>query len=162
MLRERVASVAPDLLPWLPLLAVPLDVEVDPTPQVDALDQEFRRERLERSVSEFLARVFADAPTLVEIEDVHWMDEASASLLRRVAEDVGGGPWVIAVTRRDQETGFVARALPHATEVRPTALAGAEAESLLLAATESDPCCPTSWRPSSTVRAATRCSCWSS
>ena len=26
--------------------------------------------------------------------------------LRRVADDVGAGPWVIAVTRRDQETGF--------------------------------------------------------
>ena len=86
--------------------------------------------------------MFADTPTLVEIEDVHWMDEASASLLRRVAEDVGAGPWVFAVTRRDQETGFVARALPHATELRPTPLAGAEAESLLLAATESDPMLP--------------------
>jgi class 3 adenylate cyclase/tetratricopeptide (TPR) repeat protein len=142
MLRERVESVAPDLLPWLPLLAVPLDVEVRPTPEVDALDQEFRRERLEGSVSAFLARVFADTPTLVEIEDVHWMDEASASLLRRVAEDVGAGPWVFAVTRRDQETGFVARDLADATVLRPSPLAGVEAESLLLAATESEPMLP--------------------
>ena len=142
MLRDRVESAAPDLLPWLPLLAVPLDVEVPPTPEVDALDPEFRRERLEHAVSEFLARVFADTLTLLEIEDAHWMDEASASLLRSLAEDVGAGPWVIAVTRRDQETGFVAPDLADATVLRPTPLAGADAESLLLTATESEPMLP--------------------
>jgi len=139
MLRDRVEFVARDLLPWLPLLAVPLGVEVDPTPEVQALSQEFRRERLEQTVSEFLARVFAETPTLVQIEDVHWMDEASASLLRRLAQDVALGPWVIAVTRRDQETGFVADGLDEATVLRPTPLSVADAESLLLMASESHP-----------------------
>ena len=124
------------------MLAVPLDVQVPATPEVDALDQEFRRERLEDVVSEFLARVFAEAPTLLEIEDVHWMDEASASLLRRISQDVAEGPWVIVVTRRDQESGFVARDLADATVLKPAPLAGAEAESMLLAATESDPMLP--------------------
>ena len=142
MVRDRVGSVAPELLPWLPLLAVPLDVEVEPTPEVDAIDPEFRRERLEASVSSFLARVFARTPTLVEIEDVHWMDEASASLLRRVAEAVDVGPWIFAVTRRDQETGFVAGDLASATVLRPTPLTGPDAESLLRAATEAEPMLP--------------------
>ena len=142
MLSDRVEIMAPDLMPWLPLLAVPLDVVVDPTPEVDALDQEFRRDRLERSVSEFLARVFADAPTLLEIEDAHWMDEASASLLSHLAEDVGQGPWVIAITRRDPDTGFVADGLGDVVALRVEPLAGLEAQSLLLAATEDTPMLP--------------------
>ena len=142
MLRDRVESAAPDLLPWLPLLAIALDVEVPATREVDALDDQFRRERLEQVVSEFLARVFASAPTLLEIEDVHWMDEASASLLSHLAQDVGEVPLVIAVTRRDQDTGFVAQGLEDAEVLRPTPLAGAEAQSLLLAATEDTPMLP--------------------
>ena len=73
---------------------------------------------------------------------MHWMDEASASLLRRVAQDVRAGPWVIAVTRRDQDTGFVADGLEDATVVRPTPLAGVDAESLLQTATEAAPMLP--------------------
>ena len=45
-LNTIVAENEPSLLPWLPLLAVPLEAEVDPTPEVDALDESFRRPKL--------------------------------------------------------------------------------------------------------------------
>ena len=39
------------------------------------------------------------------------MDEASAELLRRLARNIGGGPWLVVVTRREVDTGFVGEEL---------------------------------------------------
>ena len=57
LLRIKVSAVSPDLLPWLPLLAIPVDVEVEPTPEVDALGQEFRRGKLEWAVAKLLRQL---------------------------------------------------------------------------------------------------------
>ena len=42
-LRDRVATNAPQLLPWLPLLGIVLDVDVGTTSETDELDERFRR-----------------------------------------------------------------------------------------------------------------------
>ena len=101
-LLEVVREIAPDLLPWLPLLAIVVDVEVAPTPDVDALGDEFRRPKLEEVTESFLERLVTD-PIVVIVEDAHWMDEPSAGLLRRIAENVRHRPWLVCVTRRDVE-----------------------------------------------------------
>ena len=46
-LRDRVAATAPHLVPWLPLLGVPVDIELPKTPQTARLEEGFRRRRLE-------------------------------------------------------------------------------------------------------------------
>ena len=71
---------APDLAAWLPLLAIPFDAEVDPTPEVDALDPAARGRRHE-TVETFLERILM-MPTLLVVEDVHWLDDASRSSSR--------------------------------------------------------------------------------
>ncbi|MDP9329986.1 MAG: tetratricopeptide repeat protein [Actinomycetota bacterium] len=139
LLRERVEASAPELIPWLPLLAIPLDVEVPATPEVDALGEEFRRAKLEWAISDLLSRVFADRSVLLAIEDVHWMDDASAALLSMLCLQIANGPWLVAVTRRDEETGFVAAPGEKSTTLRPAPLAVADGEALLLAATEDAP-----------------------
>ncbi|MDX6411263.1 MAG: hypothetical protein QOE91_779, partial [Gaiellaceae bacterium] len=106
-LRERIAHVDPELLPWLPLLAVPLDLQAEMTPEVAALDQSFRRARLNGVVSILLSKLLA-GPTLLLFEDVHWMDEASCDLLRHLGEQAGKRPWLTCVTRRPTGGGFVA------------------------------------------------------
>ena len=101
-IRERLRTTAPQLLPWVPLLAVPLDLPMAPTPEVAALDEEFRSERL----AELTAGVFAAAaatPTLLTVEDVQWMDESSGLLMSRIAEAAGSRPWVVVTTRRRVE-----------------------------------------------------------
>jgi class 3 adenylate cyclase/tetratricopeptide (TPR) repeat protein len=138
LLREQVEAIAPDLIPWLPLLAIPLDVEVRQTPEVEALGEEFRRAKLEWAVSDLLSRVFADRSVLLAIEDVHWMDDASAALLSTLGPQISQRPWLVAVTRRDEETGFVA-AEETTTTLRPAPLDDAEGEALLRAATEDAP-----------------------
>ncbi|HSB37907.1 MAG TPA: AAA family ATPase [Gaiellaceae bacterium] len=106
-LRERVEELCPDLIPWLPLVALPLDVPVEPTREVEELQPAFRRARLHGVVESLLGRLLA-GPTLVVIEDVHWMDEASADLLRHLGAQVASKPWLLCVTRRAVGGGFSA------------------------------------------------------
>ncbi len=75
-LEARVASTAPHFLPWLPLIAIPLELEVSPTTESDRLGERFRKSQLEEVTSEFLGEILS-APTLFVFEDAHWMDEAS-------------------------------------------------------------------------------------
>ncbi|MGH3126596.1 MAG: ATP-binding protein [Gaiellaceae bacterium] len=106
-LAERLGAIDGELVPWAPLLAAPLDVEVESTPQVDDLDPSFRRARLHGVVSSLLGRLL-DSPTLLVLEDVHWMDDASSELLRHIGTHLPTRPWLTCTTRRAVEGGFAA------------------------------------------------------
>ena len=98
-LAERLVSVDEELVPWAPLLAAPLDVDVETTPEVDDLEPSFRRARLHGVVSSLLAGLL-DSPTLLVLEDVHWMDDASSELLRHLGTQLPTRPWLTCTTRR--------------------------------------------------------------
>jgi class 3 adenylate cyclase/tetratricopeptide (TPR) repeat protein len=140
-LRETVAELAPHLLPWLPLLAIPLQIDVGSTPEVDSLDDEFRKIRLEEAVQELLGLGLL-APTLLIFEDVHWMDDASSDLLRRLIEGVEDRPWLIVATRRNVEAGFAAPSNGIMRVIRLDALDDAEASSLAEEVTAQQPLPP--------------------
>jgi len=106
-LRQVVAERAPPLLAWLPLLAVPLDAEVDTTPEVDALDEAFRAPKLHEVVSD-LIDVLMDRPALVAIEDAHYLDEASADMLGAVTSADIDRAWVVITTRRSEPSSEAA------------------------------------------------------
>ncbi len=106
-LRERIEELDPELVPWLPLVALPLDVHVEPTQEVEELQPAFRRARLHGVVETLLARLLTE-PTLVVIEDVHWMDDASADLLRHLGRQAPTKPWLLCATRRPTKGGFSA------------------------------------------------------
>ncbi|MBA3348174.1 MAG: AAA family ATPase [Actinobacteria bacterium] len=106
-LSARLAEVGSELVPWAPLLAAPLDVEVETTVEVDELEPAFRRARLHGLVASFLAGLL-DAPTLLLFEDVHWMDEASSELLRHIGTQLPTRPWLACATRRPVSGGFSA------------------------------------------------------
>ena len=104
-LRDAVTERVPELLPWLPLIAGAFDIELGPTPEIGMLAEKNRRPKLHEVVSRFLEVMMPDA-TLIEIEDAHHMDPASAELLAYVASSVQGRPWVIGVARRNASGGF--------------------------------------------------------
>ena len=106
-LRERIEELDPELVPWLPLVALPLDVPVEPTQEVEELQPAFRRARLHGVVEAVLTKLLA-GPTLLVIEDVHWMDDASSDLLRHLGGQVSTKPWLLCATRRPVEGGFSA------------------------------------------------------
>jgi class 3 adenylate cyclase/tetratricopeptide (TPR) repeat protein len=105
LLRRRVAQSAPHLLPWLPLLSGPLGVDLPDTPDTEPLEGEFRRRRLEETVTDLLGMLLL-RPTIIVFEDVHWLDEASAELLTHIAQTLDARPWAVVATRRDRPTTF--------------------------------------------------------
>lgn len=107
VLADRLVSVDEELVPWAPLLAAPLDVDVETTPEVDDLEPSFRRARLHGVVSSLLAGLL-DSPTLLVLEDVHWMDDASSELLRHLGTQLPTRPWLTCTTRRTVGGGFTA------------------------------------------------------
>ena len=138
LLQQAVRESAPALEPWLPLLAVPLDVSVPMTPEVADLEEEFRRMRLAEATAQLLAA--RTSPALISIEDVHWMDEASAEVMARIAEEAPRAGWVICVSRRDDTTGYLPA--EGAITLRPKRLSADEAEKLIGAATTDQPLLP--------------------
>jgi len=106
-LAERLTSIDEELVPWAPLLAAPLDVDVATTPEVDDLDPSFRRARLHGLLSSMLGQLL-DSPTLLVLEDVHWMDDASSELLRHLGTHLPTRPWLTCTTRRAVGGGFEA------------------------------------------------------
>ena len=157
-LAHVVNLAAPELVAWLPLIGAPLDIETEPTPEVDRMSESFRRAKLNEVMVQLLERVVA-RPTLLLIEDVHWMDEASASLLERICRTAATRPWMIAVTRRDADSGFVAPPGPSADTIRLSPLGAGEATALVEAAAGAAPLRPHEQPPLPPDRAATRCSC---
>lgn len=97
-LTDVVERRAPDLLPWLPLLAVPIGAEVAPTPQVDATTARYRGQRMRAAVADLVAAI---GPTsVVVVEAVEHVDEASADLLGHVLAQVSDRDWLTVLTRR--------------------------------------------------------------
>ena len=135
---KEVVYRAPELLPWVPLIATAFGVDMPPTPEVAELDERFRRERL----AEVLVRVLGHSLprlTLITIEDVQWMDEASSDLLERIARRIDELPWIVCVTRRDSGTGFAAASEAHVLSVRPQPLDEASSRTIADAMTEEQP-----------------------
>ncbi len=93
-----VASVMPDLAPWLPLIALPFDADAQATTEVDEIDPAFRRDKLHEVLEQMLVRLLL-MPTTLLVEDAHWLDDASQLLIRRLAQPAAR-PWLLCVTRR--------------------------------------------------------------
>ena len=106
-LQKQVEALDAELVPWLPLVALVLDLQVEPTREVDELQPAFRRARLHGVMETLLTKLLPN-PTLLVVEDAHWMDEASSELLRHLGGQVSSRPWLICVTRRPVEGGFSA------------------------------------------------------
>ncbi len=107
ILGERLGQIDAELVPWAPLLAAPLDVEVASTPEVEDLDPAFWRARLHGVMGTVLGQLL-DSPTLIVFDDVHWMDDASSELLRYLGTQLPTKPWLACTTRRPGDDGFAA------------------------------------------------------
>jgi len=105
-LKPWVEAVMPDFAPWLPLLAIPFDAEVPMTRETEEIEPTFRRERVFKTVEDFLLRVLV-MPTLIVFEDTHWIDDASHSVLLHLVRSSAPRPWLVAITRRPQALGFI-------------------------------------------------------
>ncbi len=139
-LETLVSERAPHLAKWLALIGVPLDLEIDPSPEIEQLEERFRKTRLEEAVDGLL-RVAVTEPTVVVVEDTHWIDEASRDLLARVAGSLRDRPWLVVVSRRPEEEGEEdAQQAPLRIELQP--LSVQQAAALIESATAAAPLRP--------------------
>lgn len=130
MLQPFVTGMMPDLAPWLPLLAIPFDADVDETPDASALDPAASRDKLHWAVETFLERILM-MPTLLVIEDGHWLDDASRFLLKHLLGKPAMRPWLVVVTTRPGAEPIVASG-EHASRIELEPISGAAAEQLAI------------------------------
>ncbi len=105
-LQAEIERTQPDLLPWLALIAIVLDVEAPSTTEVEQLAPESRPAKLHEVVLRFLSQALV-VPTVVEVEHADLMDAASVALFDALARELESSAWVVLVTRRDAAGGLV-------------------------------------------------------
>ncbi len=103
-LREVVARIDEELVPWVPLLGILLGLDLPPTPETSSLDERFLRDTLADVALRFLVDTLGGTATMLAVEDVHFMDEASADLLVRLSRAAGSLRYVLLVTHSDPAT----------------------------------------------------------
>ena len=139
-LHDVIGNVASELLPWAPLIGDVVDISMPETRESAELDARFRGARLAEVLTQLLEKLLP-TPTLIIVEDAHWMDDASAELLRRLAAELATRPWLLCFARREQDGGFAA---PDGTGtmLRVAPLSDAETVDFLHQATEHAPLAP--------------------
>lgn len=105
-LRAMVERLDASLVPWIPLLGIPLGLDLPATLETGALDQRFLPERLGEVVSQLVRATRDGAPTMVVVEDAHFLDEASRDLLLRLFGASAEAGRVLLATHQDRGTIF--------------------------------------------------------
>lgn len=140
--RSELDAKAPDMLPWIPLIAATLGIELDATPEVQMLAEENRRAKLHEMLLRFL-EIAVPKSCLIEIENAHHMDTASAELLAYVSEEIGTRPWLFAVARRGAASGgFRAPDTETAVRIELKPIAAPDALRMAQLATQKTPLPP--------------------
>jgi adenylate cyclase len=90
----------PKWLLRLPLLGDLLGLPIEDNPTTAAFDTRMRQEALAALVIDVVRRAASERPLLLVIEDSHWLDEASRSLILAVARVVASAPILLLLVQR--------------------------------------------------------------
>jgi class 3 adenylate cyclase/tetratricopeptide (TPR) repeat protein len=104
-LTRAVHKSAPGLMPMLTLIGDVVDVPVEPSPEVAAIDTRFRPDRTAEVIVELLAAL-ESRPFVFAVDEAHWCDDATAGLLARIEYECGERGWLLLAARRDVDQGF--------------------------------------------------------
>ncbi|MGO9350707.1 MAG: ATP-binding protein, partial [Mycobacterium sp.] len=131
--RARVRAVMPDADPEDLLLLDDLLGIADPNVELPRIDPDARRRRLVNTAS--LAR---KTPAVFVVEDAHWIDEVSDSMLAEFLTVIQQTLTLVLVTYRPEYTGALSR-LPGAQSIALTPLSDPETAALVSQLLGSDP-----------------------
>ncbi|MBO9534028.1 MAG: tetratricopeptide repeat protein [Solirubrobacteraceae bacterium] len=98
--RALVDRLPPTSRPWMGLVGIPFGLDLPPTAELLALSPNAARVRLRIELLPVLADIVPDGALLL-IENAHWLDEASASLLAAVVSVPGGSRLTTVIATRE-------------------------------------------------------------
>jgi tetratricopeptide (TPR) repeat protein len=134
-LEAAVAGCAPDLLPVLPLLGDVLGVAVPDNRRTAELTAGFRAERAAAAAGALLEAAL-DEPAIVVVEDLHWADPETRTVLLTVARSaLPRRRWLLVLTSRHRVV-LTAKDHPDEVVVELQPLSDADARELVYAAAE--------------------------
>jgi class 3 adenylate cyclase/tetratricopeptide (TPR) repeat protein len=99
-LETLVTEDLPGLAPWLPLLGQVVGLELPDTDETAVLAPRYRSARLHESVVTLLTARWRTTTVLV-VEDLQWIDQASRDLFLELVGRVADKPWVLVTTSRE-------------------------------------------------------------
>ena len=124
-------------MPAIPVLSPLLDIPIEDNAFTGALEPKDRRNVLTAILEECLKSAAAEAPLLVVLEDLHWIDALSHDLLETLARVSAKLPVCFVLAYRPPETVRLlaprVESLPFFTLVTLDKLTAAEAEQLIRA-----------------------------
>ncbi len=133
-LHAAVATLAPELEPFIPLVGSVLDLDIPDTPEAATLAPQYRAGRAADTTAALLAAAL-HGPTLVVIDDSEWIDEASREIVEKLGSLAAEARIVLVCIARDDTASD-----KDALLVGP--LASEEVEAALRQATEGAPLRP--------------------
>jgi len=127
--------INPEWIPRVPLLGDLLGLQIPDTPMTAGFDARMRHESRMALLSDLLARMAAQQPLLILLEDCHWADEASLALLASLARGLSGTRLMLVATYRpsDDPDHPVLPALANAVRVNLGELSPAAVQALITA-----------------------------
>ena len=133
-LHRWIEGLAGELLPFLPLIAVPFGADAGSTPEADQVAPEFRRPRSNQLVVELLRRVIPKR-TVVVIDEAQWLDDASRDLIAELTRAAPAAGWFLCAARTEGPAAF-----PAEGEARVLSISPMPKETIVqLAAAAADP-----------------------
>ncbi|MBB3108888.1 class 3 adenylate cyclase/tetratricopeptide (TPR) repeat protein [Paenibacillus phyllosphaerae] len=131
---RKIREAVPDLQHWLPLLSPVLPYRLPDNEWTSPMTGHVRADNTHQFMIRLLQGILLDRPTVLVIDDGHWIDSASLTLLHKVAEQL---PHVLILlaARPESEpiilTELPLFQLPHAAVIELHALSASETLELL-------------------------------
>ncbi|CAN5269073.1 hypothetical protein BH23GEM4_BH23GEM4_17270 [soil metagenome] len=97
---SRIREIGPELEEFIPLYLHLLSIPSDDFPVPKHLQGDPFRLAMQEALAALLTLTARRRPTVLLLEDWHWVDDASHAVLKQLAEMVPGYPMLIAVTCR--------------------------------------------------------------
>jgi class 3 adenylate cyclase/tetratricopeptide (TPR) repeat protein len=135
VIEEKLKEINPILVPRLPLLGAVLNLPIPDNDVTRQFDAKLRKSSLDALLLDCLRHFAAATPTLLVLEDCHWIDPLSQDLLIVLSRAIVNLPVLLAAAyrppdaNRAQEPQF--QPLPHFTEIRLADLTRDEAGHLI-------------------------------
>ena len=108
---KAVTALDADLIPFVPLIADVAHVDVASTPEVEAIDPQFRGDRLADIIIRIID-IASPGPLALVLEEMQWMDEASRELAEHLMTATRTHLWLVLTTRFGQVKGVEPEGTP--------------------------------------------------